>query len=200
MVVKTPIILLWKIIAQCIVSHCCALLSLQPVKQDQAIKLDHLIASKVHEALGFPYRATTLILTLPLSLHGMGFPSIEWINAGLSIDGLNHNLKHHIPAYCNIVRLTLADWMCSINNCTYPLDGKGLNQNFTHYWKHIPTAWTIAQQYMGSNEVRLALCHTDVSYISSDDIVISHVLNVAKGQSIAVPDGHTMRSITSKGI
>ena len=53
--VKTPITLLWKIVAQCIVSHCCALLLLQPVKQDQAIKLDHLIASKVHEALDFPY-------------------------------------------------------------------------------------------------------------------------------------------------
>ena len=200
MVVKTPIILLWKIVAQCIVSHCCALLSLQPVKQDQAIKLDHFIASKVHEALGFPYQATTLILTLPLSLHGMGFPSIEWINAGLSIDRLNRDLKHHIPAYCDIVRLTLTDWMCSINNCTYPLDGKGLNQNFTHYWKRIPTASIIVQQYMGSNELRLALRRTNVSYISSSDIVILHVLNVAKGQSIAVPDGHTMQSITSKGI
>ena len=200
MVVKTPIILLWKIIAQCIVSCCRALLSLQPVKQDQAIKLDHLITSKVHEALGFPYQATTLILTLPLLLHGMGFPSIEWINAGLSIDGLNHDLKHHIPAYCNIARLTLTDWMCSINNCTYPLDGKGLNQNFTHYWKRIPTAWIIVQQYMGSNGLRLALHCTDISYISSGDIIISHVLNVAKGQSIAVPDGHAMRSITSKGI
>ena len=69
LVVKTPIILLWKIVAQCIISRCCALLSLQPAKQDQAIKLYHLIASKVHEALGFPYQATTLILTLPLSLH-----------------------------------------------------------------------------------------------------------------------------------
>ena len=142
----------------------------------------------------------TLILTLPLLLHGMGFPSIEWINAGLSIDGLNRDLKHHIPAYCNIVRLTLADWTCSINNCIYLLDGKGLNQNFTHYWKCIPTAWIIAQQYMGSNELRLALHCTDVSYISSGDIVILHVLNLAKGQSIAVPDGHAMWSITSKGI
>ena len=192
MVVKTPIILLWKIIAQCIVSRCCALLSLQPVKQDQAIKLDHLIAYKVHEALSFPYQAMTLILTLPLLLHGLGFPSIKWINAGLSIDGLNCDLKHHIPAYCNIARLTLADWMCSINNCTYLLDGKGLNQNFTHYWKCIPTAWIIMQQYMGSNELRLALHCTNVSYISSGDITILHVLNLAKGQSIAVPDGHTM--------
>ena len=89
LVVKTPITLLWKIIAECIVSCCGALLSLQPIKQDQAIKLDHLIASKVHEALSFSYRAMTSILTLPLSLHGMGFPSIEQINAGLSIDRLN---------------------------------------------------------------------------------------------------------------
>ena len=192
LVVKTPIILLWKIIAQCIISCCCALLSLQPVKQDQAIKLDHLIASKVHETLGFPYQAMTLILTLPLSLHSMGFPSIKWINAGLSIDGLNCDLKHHIPAYRNIARLTLADWTCSINNCTYPLDGKGHDQNFTHYLKCIPTAWIIALQYMGSNELRLALHCTNISYISSGDIAISHVLNLAKGQSIAVPDGHTM--------
>ena len=195
MVVKTPIILLWKIIAQCIISHCHALLSLQPVKQDQAIK-----SSKVHEALGFPYQATTLILTLPLLLCGMGFPSIKWINAGLSIDRLNHNLKRYIPAYHNIARLTFTDWTCSINNCTYLLDGKGFNQNFTHYWKCIPTAQIIAQQYMGSNEPRLALHCTDVSYISSGDIAILHVLNLAKGQSIAVPDGHAMRSITSKGI
>ena len=200
LVVKTPITLLWKIIAECIVSCCRALLSLQPVKQDQAIKLDHLIASKVHEALSFSYRAMTSILTLPLSLHGMGFPSIEQINAGLSIDRPNCDLKHHIPVYHNIARLTLADWTCSINSCTYPLDGKGLNQNFTHYCKCIPTAWIIVQQYMGSNELRLALRHTDISYISSGDIAISHVLNLAKGQSIAVPDGHAMQSITSKGI
>ena len=46
------------------------------------------------------------------------------------------------------------------------------------------------QQYMGSNELRLALRRTDISY--SGDIAISHVLNLAKGQSIAVPDGHAM--------
>ena len=59
---------------------------------------------------------------------------------------------------------------------------------------------SLCSKYMGSNELRLALCCNNISYISSGDIAISHVLNLAKSQSIVVPDGNTMQSITSKGI
>lgn len=52
---RLPITLIWKIVSQNIVSHCHALLSLQPVKQSDAEALDRLIIRKVHDALGFPF-------------------------------------------------------------------------------------------------------------------------------------------------
>ena len=50
-----PITLIWKIVSQNVVSHCCALLSLQLIKQSDTKALDRLIIHKVHDALGFPF-------------------------------------------------------------------------------------------------------------------------------------------------
>jgi hypothetical protein len=66
---------------QVIASKCRALLSIQPIKQKDAEALDHLICSKVHEIMGFPYQPNTNILTLPLEHLGSDFPSIARINA-----------------------------------------------------------------------------------------------------------------------
>lgn len=94
-----PITLIRKIIAQNVVSKCRALLSLQPVTPKEAEQLDSLVMRKVHDVLGFPFQPSTTIATLPVAQHGFGFPSVARINAGLSIEGLSHNLNHHIPAY-----------------------------------------------------------------------------------------------------
>jgi hypothetical protein len=105
-----PITLLHEITAQCITSRCHALPSIQPIKNSDALFLDKQITRKVHAIMGFLYHGNTDILMLPVDCHGMDFPSIMRINMGLAVDGLAHDLNHHIPAYCEVVLITLADW------------------------------------------------------------------------------------------
>ncbi|KAJ7686736.1 hypothetical protein B0H14DRAFT_2220013, partial [Mycena olivaceomarginata] len=79
-----PLTLLHKMVAQNIVSICCALLLLQPIKQVDAEALDIQISSKIHGILGMPFSLSSKILTLLVSHHGFRFPSIATINAGIS--------------------------------------------------------------------------------------------------------------------
>jgi len=72
-------------------------MSLQPLKQADALSLDSLLIQKVHEALGFPFRPNSLIATLPINMHGFGFPSIAHINASLVTEGIMRDLNHHLP-------------------------------------------------------------------------------------------------------
>jgi hypothetical protein len=135
----TPITLIRKIVMQSIASQACALLTLQPITDTDALKLDRVIATKVHAISRFPWIFNTKIATLPVSLHGFDFPSICHINASIAVDGLACDLNHHIPAYRN-ARITLADWTCSINHCVNPLEGNGIQQDFTRRLQY-HTTW-----------------------------------------------------------
>ena len=97
--VRMPITLLRKVTMQNIASRVRAMLALQPIKQKDAEKLDHKIALKIHECLGFPFRPSSDILSLPIKLMGFKFPSIAKINMALAIDGLARDLNHHIKSY-----------------------------------------------------------------------------------------------------
>jgi len=50
---------------------------LQPVSDNDALKLDKQITTKIHIIAGFPWSFNTEIATLPLVLHGFEFPSIQ---------------------------------------------------------------------------------------------------------------------------
>ena len=197
---RIPITLLRKITAQCIVARCRALLSIQPIKNGDALSLDKQICGKIHLALGFPYQGNTDILNLPIERHGLDFPLITRINMGLVTEGLARDLNHHIPAYRQVALITLADWTCGINNCVGPLDGLGLRRNFTQYYKKIPAVWIIAQHTLTCLEPKLSLRCTDASHIFHGDISISHTLRLCQAHRVDVPDGHAIRSITTKGI
>ena len=140
--------------------------------------LDQQISGKVHHCVGFPYHPNRKVLTLPVSHLGLEFPSIARINAGIMVEGLAQDLNHHIPAYQLMVRLTLADWTCSINDCINPLDGHGLMKTFTRYYCKIPAAWIIAQKTMSTMNPKLSLCLRDCSHILQGDISVSHALNI----------------------
>jgi hypothetical protein len=139
-----------------------------------------MIATKIHFITGFPYSPKTDILTLPVELNGLDYPSLARINAGIATEGLWRDLNHHVPAYRNMARLTLANWTCVINRCVYPLDGKGLQRDFTGQYRNIPAAWIIAHKIMITLEPKLALRMTDCSHILRGEVSLSHVLNVAK--------------------
>jgi hypothetical protein len=80
-----------------------------------------MLASKIHTSLGFPFRFNTTLLTLPLNLHGLGFPSISHLNSSLAVSGLQRDLTHHIPSFCKMAEITLSDWTCRYNGCLNPL-------------------------------------------------------------------------------
>jgi hypothetical protein len=159
-----------------------------------------MIATKIHLITGFPYNPNTKILTLPLHLHGLDFPSLVRINAGIAIEGLWRDLNHHVPAYRTMARLTLANWTCAINNCVYPLDGKGFCRDFTGYYRKIPAAWIIAHKTLSTLEPKLMLRSTDCSHILHGEVSFSHILNIAKVHGKLIPDGRTIKTLTSCGI
>lgn len=171
-----PITLLQKIVSQNIISHCRALLSLQPVKQSDADTLDRLIIHKLHDALGFPFQPSTSIVTLPISLHGFDFPSIAQTNAGILVNGIIQDLSHHIPLYCTMAHITLMDWMCEKKGCLYPLIGLGLQKDFSRHIRVIPAEWITAQKVM--RDLLLSLRQTDQSGILKGDVSLSHVMHI----------------------
>lgn len=197
----TPITLVRKIVMQSIASRARALLTLQPITDSDALKLDRLVAAKVHATSGFPWMFNTEIATLPVSLHGFDFPSIRRINASIAVDGLARDLNHHIPAYRNMALITLADWTCSINDCINPLTGSGLLKDFTRrlHFHTIPAAWIIAQKQMGALKPPLRLLATDHNHILNGDVSISHCLKILKTLDSTCPSGIAAYSLRTVG-
>ena len=197
----TPITLIRKIVTQSIASRARTLLSFQPITDTDALKLDRLVAAKVHAISRFPWSYNNDIAMLPVSLHGFDFPSIRRINASITVDGLARDLNHHISAYRNMALITLADWMCSINECINPLVGLGIHKDFTRRLQYhtIPSAWIIAQKEMGALKPPLCLCATDHSHILSGDVSISHCLKILKTHDNAPPSGSAAYSLRAAG-
>ncbi|KAF8227892.1 hypothetical protein L208DRAFT_1074342, partial [Tricholoma matsutake] len=63
----------------------------------------------------------------------------------------------------------LADWMCQINKCVYPLDHEGLNRSFTCFIGSIPVAWIIAQNQMS----KINLTRVGAFYSGPADLLLS---------------------------
>ena len=198
----TPITLIRKIVMQSIASRAHALLSFQPITDTDALKLDRLIAAKVHAISGFPWVFNTEIATLPVSLHGFEFPSIRRITASLAVDGLSRDLNHHISAYRAMALITLADWTCTANDCINPLTEPGIFKDFTRriHFNTIPAAWIVAQRQMGLMKPPLVLCSTDQSHVLQGDVSISHILKILKTHDNTSPSGLSAFSLRAAGI
>src|ERR1700678_4390025 len=197
----TPITLIRKIVMQSIASRARALLTLQPITDTDALKLDRLISAKVHSLTGFPWIFNSEIATLPTSLHGFEFPSIRRINASIAVDGLARDLNHHISAYRNMALITLADWTCSINDCINHLVGTWILKDFSRRLPYhtIPASWIIAQKEMGAMKPPLHLCSTDQSYLLQGDVSVSHCLKLIKTHDPSCPSGSAAFSLRSAG-
>jgi hypothetical protein len=197
----TPITLMRKIVMQSVASRARALLTLQPITDTDALKLDRLVASKVHALSGFPWIFNTEIATLPVSLHGFDFPSIRRINASIAVDGLARDLNHHIISYRHLALITLADWTCSINDCINPLTLPGINKDFSRRLQYhtIPAAWIIAQKEMASLKPPLCLCSIDLSHLLNGDVSISHTLKLIKPFDDSCPSGVSAYSLRNAG-
>lgn len=174
------------------------MLALQPIKHEEAEKLDKKITAKIHDLLGFPFRPNSDILMLPVKAMGFKFPSIAKINMALAVEGIARDLNHHIYSYQSMARITMADWACSINGCKSPLDDVGIRYNFTRYWSKIPGAWIVGQQ--GMNQVNLKLWKTDQSFITRGEISLSHLFNLMHSNSEVSALGHMWKSLWNRGV
>ena len=75
-----------------------------------------------------------------------------------------------------MARITLMDWTCEKNGCIYPLDGLGLQRDFSRQSRAIPAEWITARKAM--KDLSLSLRQTDQSYIINGDVSLSHVMHV----------------------
>ncbi|KAJ7176387.1 hypothetical protein C8R43DRAFT_872951, partial [Mycena crocata] len=201
---RPPITLIRKIVKQNIISKARALLSLQPIKRADAEDLDRRIKAKVHAETGMPFVPSSDVLTLPIDLHGLDFPSIARINDGIATSGKTHiTISQKLKVHRRILaRITLADWTCGINACASPIDGQGLTRDFVRYSGKIPYGWIVAQKAMSSLTPTLALKRTEILGILSGEVSLSHVLQTFSNHLPAVPcpNGHALRSLRGKGI
>ena len=173
---RLPLTVLRHLIAQTLVSKIRPHLALQPISHKHATNLDHLIAQKVHEYLGFPFRFKTLLLSTPLRLRGFGFPSIARINASLSVAGLHRDLNHHLSPFLKMAHISLADWSCQHNHCLNPLINPYTTSSTSPARQtYIPFAWAFAQKTL--SRLSLSLLPSDLHFLSSGDVSLRHLYN-----------------------
>ncbi|KAF8955401.1 hypothetical protein BDZ97DRAFT_1740218, partial [Flammula alnicola] len=179
-----PLTALRRILSQCIVSKIRPLLAYQNITLAHATKLDHLIANKVHQYLGFPFSFNSLLLTAPINLRGFGFPSISRINDSLAVSGLQRDLNHHVSTFKNLAATTLNDWTCQLNHCINPLNKPDCQRSFLRTRNKIPYSWVHAQSVM--RKVKLSFCATDLSYILMGNISLYHLYQLSTSYSSSV--------------
>ncbi|KAF5376641.1 hypothetical protein D9615_007876 [Tricholomella constricta] len=188
---RLPLTALRRLITQCLISKIRPLLAFQPLTPELAQKLDHLIALKVHDYLGFPFKFNTLLLSTPISLRGFGFPSVAVLNNALAVTGLQRDLNHHIPSFRQLAQLTLSDWTCQLNGCVSPLstDRPLRHPSPYHTSKHIPFAWIIARSVLA--DLRISIFPTDLSHILEGSVSIAHLYNICRSlPSFPLPQDH----------
>ena len=162
------------IISQVLISKIWPHLSLQSISTAHSLKLDHLIASKIHHYLGFPFHFNTTLLTAPLELRGLAFPSISHLNSSLAVSGLHQDLSHHLLSFRKMAEITLADWTCNLNKCFNPLSPPFTVQKFPHRCP-ILFSWSLATKTHAN--IDLSILPTDLSYILNGDVSLWHLLS-----------------------
>jgi hypothetical protein len=174
---RLPLTVLRRLVSQCVISKIRPHLALQPISDNNAAKLDSLLASKIHQYLHFPFRFHTILFSTPLDLRGLGFPSIARLNASLAVSGLHHDLTHHLPSFRKMASITLSDWSCKLNRCIHPLSPPySLTHNPTSRSSRLlPFSWLLAASFLST--LHLSILPTDLSYILDGSVALQHLLS-----------------------
>ncbi|RDX44489.1 hypothetical protein OH76DRAFT_1320870, partial [Lentinus brumalis] len=169
---RLPLTALRRILSQCLVSRIRPYLSHQPLSRAAAEELDRLLAQRVHEYLGFPFRFNSHVLFAPFSHLGFDFRSVARLNDAEAIQGLLRDLNHHVSAFRTMARITLADWTCMLNSCQSPLEGS-VGRSFSRSKRTLPSAWVTAVEVL--RDLGLGIRHTDQSYLFTGDVSLRHL-------------------------
>ena len=114
------------------------------------------------------------LLTAPLELRGLAFPSISHLNSSLAVSGLHLDLSHHLLSFCKMAEITLANWTCNLNKCFNPLSPPFIVQKFPHCCP-IPFSWSLAAKTLAN--IDLSILPTDLSYILNGNVSLQHLLS-----------------------
>jgi len=167
-----PLTLLHRIISQIVIAKLRPHLALQPISNANAATLDRMLATKIHAYLGFPFYFNLTLLSLPLDLCGLGFPSISRLNSSLAVSGLQRDLTHHIPSFRKMAELTLADWTCHYNGCLNPLLHSS-SPRLPRYPHLLPSAWSLASSTLSC--LQLSFIPIDLSFILDGNTFLCHL-------------------------
>ena len=164
---------IWRIINQLLISKLCAQITLHPITPSHASSLESHITSKVHAYFSFPFMPSSEILHLPISHHGFWFASISHFNDAAAVSSVIQDLNHHIPLFCNMAQITIADWQCSITKCIFPFSPEGMC--FSYHLSHpsIPIFFTLAHCVLHS--LKLNIVPSDQSSIMRGEISLIHL-------------------------
>ncbi|KAJ7628797.1 hypothetical protein FB45DRAFT_919275 [Roridomyces roridus] len=93
----------------------------------------------------------------------------------MAVQGLLRDLNHRVPLFRSMAHVTLADWMCTVNNCRHPFDGSSQQHTFTRQVGNIPVGWIAAHDSLRVSRVSIRC--TDLSYYYSGDVSLTHIHN-----------------------
>ncbi|KAI1797959.1 hypothetical protein LXA43DRAFT_876219 [Ganoderma leucocontextum] len=192
---RLPLTALHRIVSQCLISRIRSYLAYQPIARAHADELDHLLATRIHDYLRFPFRFNSSLLYLPLSSFGFTFPSVARLNDAAALSGLIRDLNHHIPSFRTLARITLADWTCMLNHCHFPLEG-AVARSFSRSQRTLPFAWIVAADVLRS--LHLAVRDTDQSYLFTGDVALRHLSHILPPPP-ASPSSHVITNLERAG-
>ena len=173
----SPLPLLRRIVSQMLVSRIRPRLAFQPLHPSDADRLQHYLASQVHDYLRFPFQFNSDLLSLPLPLGGFDFPSLSRLNSMVAVSGLVRDLNHHVPLFRQLALITWADWTCLLNSCRDPLQSPSSSRSFSRAARSLPWAWIIAHDAL--RKLNVSILHTDQSYLLQANISIRHAAKLS---------------------
>lgn len=113
---RIPLAVIRKAVTSLLLPKIRGILSLHPMPLYMADEVDQVLARKIHDALGVPYRNTTALF-LPVTQLGFDLPSIYRLNAEIVIDRVMRSLNHPLEPFSKVAWTTWHNINCQAHNC-----------------------------------------------------------------------------------
>ena len=158
-----------RIINQLLISKLHAQITLHPITPSHASSLEPPKFMHIFLFL----MPSSEILHLPISHHGFQFASISHFNDAAAVSSVIQDLNHHIPLFCNMAQITIADWQCSITKCIFPFSPEAMHFSYHLSCPSIPIFFTLAHCVLHS--LKLNIVPSDQSSIMRGEISLIHL-------------------------
>lgn len=193
---KLPISGISRLVNQSVASKIRSKIAFQPLRQEDAEKLDTAITRRVQQYYDWVFKIASKLLCLPLEEHGFDFISVASLNRTELIVGQQRDLNHRNQGVRDLAQITLADLQCSYNHCRWPLQPGGLSLGpLSMAHKHFPI--TLIELCKQLTALKVSIFPTCQDYIYSGDVGIKHLL---WSRQIKGDVSHSLRSLADNQI